>query len=111
MVSFFVDWEEVDEDWLAVGRRGGGRGKGRIEVRRGRSFEWDLVDGPSPSRREEWVKDGKDSANRGLALDDRMSLKVPVPVEFVLSGQLWANIRSRVLPCIRSASKGKVLLL
>jgi hypothetical protein len=32
---------------------------------------------------------GKDAAKKGLALDDRMLVKVPVPVEFVLSGQLF----------------------
>lgn len=43
---------------------------------------------PSVSKSTRGV--GKDSANRGLALDDSMSLSVPVPVEFVLSGQLFA---------------------
>lgn len=43
---------------------------------------------PSVSKSTRGV--GKDAQDRALALDDRMSLKVPVPVEFVLSGQLFA---------------------
>lgn len=43
---------------------------------------------PSVSKSTRGV--GKDSQDDGLALDDRMSAKVPVPVEFVLSGQLFA---------------------
>jgi hypothetical protein len=42
---------------------------------------------PSVSKSTRGV--GKDAANKGLALDDRKSATVPVPVEFVLSGQLF----------------------
>lgn len=42
---------------------------------------------PSVSKSTRGV--GKDAAEKGLALDDRMLVKVPVPVEFVLSGQLF----------------------